>query len=497
MKTIRFAWVTGTVITMLLSVNAGAREVEIYPRQSGKAVMNSGDAADLALKYVAVADAAYDPDKGSYGGWKRVENATDLFKGTFLGSVDEKVKAFFSGFKAGVYEQNGEYVLAFAGTDGLAAPGDVYTNAKSGLGFPTDQYTLAVQAAKLAKKKYPNIKMVGHSLGGGLAQHAALNTKTKGVVFNAKGSSFVHFYRPTIGDDLIAFNVGYDFAANSGNQLGTEYIIDAPGKNWGGFRDHSLERVKKALQQAKAKKPKGKAVDWARVRLTQRAAVAVISGNVSHVGSPAGSGGIGGTKNYDTGTTNYNTGREGLFISASPLAETEWRLVSGNPSLHLGKHNSYGSIPSPEAGGTIFSVNNAGVTKTVIQKQFVLPANKNRFSFSTSANFVTTEFPEYVGKGFNDTGKIFVTTPAGKTLKLQTIYSKSVDASKFSHVSGLPAPMVKGTGKNTGGHTGFAPVSVNNLKVAKGGTVSVRIETENVGDTLYPSAVLINKASAR
>nr|VFJ93242.1 MAG: Protein of unknown function (DUF2974) [Candidatus Kentron sp. LFY] len=481
------------IIVTLAHIGVDAREVEIHPRQSGKAVMNSSDAAELALKYLTVADAAYNPDKGAPGGWQRVENATGLFKDTFLGSFNEKVDAFFSGFKAGIYEKDGERVLAFAGTDGLMAPGDWYTNLKNIKGELTTQYQLAYAAAELAKEKYPNIKMVGHSLGGGLAQYAAYMTDTKAVVFNAAGSNLNNINRQ-IGDNLIAFNVGYDFAANSGEQLGTEYIIDAPGKNWGGMADHGIGGIKSALQQAVAENPKGKAVDWARVRLTQRAAVAVISGNVSHVGSPAGYGGIAGTKNYDTRTTNYNTEKEGLFVSTSPMAETEWRLASGNASMHLGKHSSYGSIPSP--GGTIFSVNNAGVTKTAIQKQFVLPAGKNRFSFSTLADFVTTEFPEYVGSRFNDTGKIFVTTPAGKSLQLQTIYSQSVNASSYSPVSDLPPPMVKsgykGGMKNTGGHTGFETVSVTNLKVAKGGTVSVSIEVENVADKLYPSAVLIN-----
>ena len=75
MKTMQFVRITVIVITVALAcVSADARDVEIHPRQSGKAVMNSSDAAELALKYLEVADAAYNPNKKLSEGWKRIEN---------------------------------------------------------------------------------------------------------------------------------------------------------------------------------------------------------------------------------------------------------------------------------------------------------------------------------------------------------------------------------------------------------------------------------------
>ncbi len=479
---------SATIVCLTAAWTVGpsfAQDVLIDPRQSGSAVLNQAEAASLGLSYLTVAEMAYDPSAPSSGGWQRVGDALDLIDTSWLASFANNIDAFRSGFKAGIYEKDGEYVIAFAGTDGLLAPGDWANNFANGLGLPTVQYTLAGKIAAAAVEKYPGVTFVGHSLGGGLAQYAALKTSNNAVVFNAAGSPYSKFWRPEIGDRLIAFNNAGDLAAGAGNQLGTEYLLP------GGALDHLTGSLRKFLEAAAQQSLEGQAVNWANVKLFQGGALAIISSNVSHMGSTAGTGSV-------PEGSSYNSGYDGLFVSASPLAETEWFLIVGDAATHLGEHDAFGSIASP-GGDPIFSLNNAGVTNTVIEKYFTLPAGQNTFSFSTFADFVTTEFPEFVGSQFDDTGAITLITPAGETFNVTTIFSESVNASNFSPVSNLPSPMRKdnATMDATGGHTGFETTGVQFLPVAPGGTVTLRVEVENVGDTLYPSAVLISGAEAR
>jgi len=91
-----------------------------------------------------------------------------------------------SGFKSQLYEstENGvtQYVYAFAGTedwrdwiaDGLQLPGQ------------SEQYAEAINNAKLISNTVgvDNLTFVGHSLGGGLAQAAALATNGRAMTFN-------------------------------------------------------------------------------------------------------------------------------------------------------------------------------------------------------------------------------------------------------------------------------------------------------------------------
>jgi hypothetical protein len=231
-------------------------------------------------------------------------------------------------------------------------------------------------------------------------------------------------------------------------------------------------------------------INWARIQRLRGISLGVISNNISHIGSTAG-----------TGTApirnNYNTGFQGTLVSGQALEETPFSIMVGDASTHLSEHGDFGTIVSP--GGMITSVNNAGVAVTIAEKQYTLPDGQRTFSFSTNANFVTTEFPEFVGTEFNDTGKVTIVTPAGREFTLNTVFSEAVNSSSFTPVSNLPAPLQKddGLATPTGGQTGFSSVGVTSLPVTPGGTVILRVEVENIGDTSYPSAVLLNNTQAR
>jgi putative lipase involved disintegration of autophagic bodies len=72
----------------------------------------------------------------------------------------------------GIYSDNQQYVLAFAGTNDMR---DWLSNVRQATGYDDVQYNQAVAVAKGAKAAFGDALVIaGHSLGGGLAATAAL-----------------------------------------------------------------------------------------------------------------------------------------------------------------------------------------------------------------------------------------------------------------------------------------------------------------------------------
>ncbi|GAB3871428.1 Mbeg1-like protein [Terrabacter terrigena] len=93
------------------------------------------------------------------------------------------------GFQANVYrDDDGRYVLAFAGTDPKSVS-DWGTNAQQGLGGLSSQHLQAIGLAQhlAAAVGSDDMVLTGHSLGGGLASAASVATDVPAVTFNAAG----------------------------------------------------------------------------------------------------------------------------------------------------------------------------------------------------------------------------------------------------------------------------------------------------------------------
>ena len=138
----------------------------------------SPQAIDLELAHVA--DNVYHPS--TVDGWTPLD--ADALEG--LG-IDPDALHRRDGFDAAVYRNDdGQYVLAFAGTSSLA---DWGTNLQQGVGALSGQHLQAIALAQdlAGSVGSENLVITGHSLGGGLASTASVATDIPAVTFNAAG----------------------------------------------------------------------------------------------------------------------------------------------------------------------------------------------------------------------------------------------------------------------------------------------------------------------
>ncbi len=127
-------------------------------------------------------------------GWNRLEPQGDHLvdaNGNQVAIDPATLEDASTGFRASIYQnQQGQYVVAYAGTDPSEMP-DIGADATQAFGLETKQYNQAIALAKEAEVAFGdgNVVFTGHSLGGGLASAAALATDASGVTFNAAGLS--------------------------------------------------------------------------------------------------------------------------------------------------------------------------------------------------------------------------------------------------------------------------------------------------------------------
>jgi hypothetical protein len=203
----------------------------------------------------------------------------------------------------------------------------------------------------------------------------------------------------------------------------------------------------------------------------------------------------------------------GILLAGGNTTESEWIVTVGSQAVNYAEGTSYGPITAP-GGGTIYSLNtdpsssrspptnsinaasfaptNGGNSVTMI-KDFQLAAGQRIFSIQGLANFVTTEFPDFIGTQFNDDARIRLILPSGDVFDIpqERLFGASVNASTFTPVEGLPPPLAGSNPNNGGGQTGWKDF-LQRLRVAPGGKVRVEVTVRNVGDQLYQSTILLN-----
>jgi hypothetical protein len=467
----------GLVLWLSLAGITGAATQSTVPQQLIKD----------ALPYAQLSDQAY--RAGTQ--WQQILRADLIRRGynPIVASIIVSSLASATGFGASITPLNGNIVIAFAGTEILDGR-DRQTDLIAALGFVPTQYQIGMMLRTAVAVAYPGrtIELTGHSLGGGIAQYVASRTGDKAIVFNALGSPERGPYSNVVHIRSVDPESGRgDFAGRYGGyMIGQQYYLPVGSH----LTDNMIPYM-----QTLAGTTFGRSVRWANVDMSQSRATAIVSGGISSIGSSAGRGG-----------GKYTGVQLVLATGNVTFAESEWELLLGS-AANLGVHSSYGSISPPSGESVIYSINNAGLVEAAIRKQFIMPASStlgglttlgSNFTFEALANFVTTEFPIFVGTQFNDTAVIIIRSQSGQSLAIdaRTLFAESVNASSFQPVGVLPAPLA---GWNVppvaGGHTRFKRI-VQKLRLAPGSRVTIEVRTRNVGDTLYPSAVLVSGAKA-
>ena len=193
----------------------------------------------------------------------------------------------------------------------------------------------------------------------------------------------------------------------------------------------------------------------------------------------------------NTNNNQTQTGAQQAGYSANTQAfqSSNWAMVAGNSATHMAAGNSFGPITASN-GGQITSLNNSNMQYTLITKDFYVPVGVKQVTLTFNGNFVTNEYPTFVGSQYNDYASVKITSPSGNVTPVSA-FNQTLNASNFTNVNGLPAPM-----DNAGGQTGFKASSAT-IAVAGGGKVTVEVKVANVGDTAVPSAVLLNNITVK
>ena len=125
----------------------------------------------------------------------------------------------------------------------------------------------------------------------------------------------------------------------------------------------------------------------------------------------------------------------------------------------------------------------ASQTAATLRKNFVIQPGVTEFGITFDYNFVSEEWPEFVGSQFDDQLRIVLVEPDGAEVLLAV---ETINESVFYPVTGINFP----GGDQTVGQTGWKTVTAV-IPITKGpGSYTVRVEDS--GDNLYDSVTLID-----
>ena len=126
----------------------------------------------------------------------------------------------------------------------------------------------------------------------------------------------------------------------------------------------------------------------------------------------------------------------------------------------------------------------ASQTAATLRRDFVVQPGVTEFGISFDYDFISEEWPEYVGSQFDDELRIVLVEPDGTEVLLAV---ETINDSLYFPIEGINFP----GGDQTVGHTGWKTATAV-VPITKGpGSYAVRIE--DAGDNLYDSVVLLDR----
>ncbi len=196
--------------------------------------------------------------------------STGVVEGDFEVVAFEMATGLGDGFQGAIFEGSNESVVAFAGTTGnlRTAPLTQNTaNARIGLGIIPNMAGAAYALANQAIARRGNVSLVGHSLGGALAQVVSVWTGMPFISFNGPGMALhlqisrfnvthPHQLLRTVNADSprdavgICFVNGDDFVGNFGRHVGQ--LVRLPT----GPDNHGLNAIRAGLGEMISQQPR-------------------------------------------------------------------------------------------------------------------------------------------------------------------------------------------------------------------------------------------------
>lgn len=165
-------------------------------------------------------------------------------------------------------------------------------------------------------------------------------------------------------------------------------------------------------------------------------------------------------------------------------------LTSWTNSSNAFTTSTFGTLTSPD--GSPFAVIHTGLGSLadsgLLSKQMDIASSQDT-NFNFKYNFISTEYPRFVGSAFNDYFKAEIHTPDGVT---HVLAQETVNSSTFTPVSGLPTAVMD---FSTGGQTGWK--TVEKTVATPSGTTVLHFHVQDVGDSVRDSAALIDNVEVK
>lgn len=302
--------------------------------------------------------------------------------------------------------------------------------------YATNKGVLFVAAAGnsgSSTKEYP----------GGYAEAFTVGntTSTDSRSSSSNYGSWVNIAAP--GSGILSTVPDNKYANKSGTSMATPYVAGAAAGVWSRHPSWTAVKVRERLERTTKPLP-GLQLGAGRIDLFE----AVFNGSFE----------IGDLSEWT------KTGTASSLTSLGPLV----------PQDRNGHKNRMGYVSTGPAGDFVSST---------LSQDFTIQSGVSSIPVSFDYNFVTEEYPEWVGTIYDDKLIITLKTPSGNTIELAR---ETINTSSFIPVSGIDFP----GGDNTVGMTGWKAVTVN-VPVTEGpGTYKIFIS--DAGDDIYDSVVLID-----